>query len=88
MKIPPITEYMGRYWKQPKPDTIEIDDTHALMTQRSFSELADYSMSCPTGVYVGKMWKTRREGYWLLVWFGESEYPDKCSRNYREILVV
>lgn len=88
IRIPPITEPMGRYWSGPKAKDIQIDDTHALMTKRSFNKLLDYSISIPTGVYIGKMWKAYRKGVWYLIWFGESEYPDKCSQNVREILTV
>lgn len=91
--IPPITDPLGRYWDQPEREAIEIDDTHALMAERTFKQLADYSCSVPSGVYEGKMWKRRRDYYderqgWLLVWYGESTVgPGYCSNNFREILV-
>lgn len=80
--IPPITDPLGRSWRQPDRSLIEIDDTHALMTRLTFESLADYSASNPSGVYVGKMWR-RHDGVfdvvfrsaggtpeWLLCWFG------------------
>jgi hypothetical protein len=97
---PPITEPMGRNWNQPPITAIEIDDTHALMSRRTFDQLAEYSASLPTGVYSGKMWK-RHDGVfdagfihsggkpeWLLCWYGESgKGPDWCSNNYRKIIL-
>lgn len=92
--IPPITDPMGKYWEQPDRREILIDDTHAVMTQRTFDKLAAYSASVPTGVYEGKMWKSNpasdRGGKpeWYLIWFGKHPDPDKVSNNYRRILVV
>lgn len=56
--IPAMTDPMGKHWDQPKREFIDIDDTHALMCQKTFDELSDYTMSQPSGVYPGKMWKT------------------------------
>lgn len=99
-EIPPITEPLGRYWKQPSPEAILVDDTHALMDRPTFDLLEEYSTSMPSGVYEGKMW-SRHDGLydekflagggqpeWLLVWYGPSEDPDKCSINKRIILLV
>lgn len=35
--IPPITDPMGRYWDQPSRDEIIVDDTHAVMTVKTFT---------------------------------------------------
>ena len=88
--IPPITEPLGRYWKQPSLDGILIDETHAVMTRRTFDELHEYSRSMPSGVYPGKMWKAiMQDGTALIRWFGAVEgRPDLCSNNAREILIV
>lgn len=97
--IPPITEPMGKHWDQPPIADIQIDDTHALMGQKTFDALAEYSASFPSGVYPGKMWK-RHDGLhddtcpvemrrWLLVWFGESKIgPGFCLNNFREIIIA
>lgn len=96
--IPPITHPLGRSWNQPNRARIEIDDKFALMSQRTFDELADYSCSRPSGVYEGKMWK-RHDGIydpdcdpadhvWLLCWYGFSEKPGMVSNNHREIVIV
>ena len=99
--IPAITHELGRYWEQPSPAEILVDDTHALMTRATFDKLAEYSASNPTGAYEGTMWK-RHDGdfdeafkarggvpEWLLCWFGESQIgPGFVSNNHRKILLV
>lgn len=100
-EIPPITDPLGRYWKQPPVTDILIDDTHALMTEETFRQLMEYSATNPTGAYEGKMWR-RHDGsfdreflahggkpVWMLCWYGESKIgPGYVSNNYREILLV
>lgn len=98
--IPRMTHPYSRHWDQPDRKRILIDDTHALMTQEDFEKLADYSATIPTGVYEGKMWKRLDGCYdadflhsggrpeWLLMWYGPSPDPEKCSINHRKILVV
>lgn len=99
-KIPQITDPLGRHWQQPSPEKIAIDETHALMDYATFAALADYSSSIPSGVYDGKMWR-RHDGIfdrrfldsgvipeWLLMWYGPSDDPGKCSINSRKILLV
>ena len=87
--IPQITEPLGKYWRQPDRKYIELDDTHALMSEQTFLELADYSFSRPTGVYQGKMWRTKYNKDWVLHWY---ELDNKNSTMYiqmfRYILVV
>jgi hypothetical protein len=86
--IPPITDPLGRHWQQPNPSEIEIDDTHALMSQRTFDALLEYSASNPTGVYAGKMWRRHAGDLWLLCWYGESQIgPGYVSNNYRAVLI-
>lgn len=51
--IPPITDPLGKSWKQPHRRFIELDDTHALMSEQTFKGLSEYSMSNPSGVYEG-----------------------------------
>lgn len=86
--IPLITHPMGKHWNQPALENIEVDDTHALMSQRDFDELADYSHSNPSGVYEGKMWKSKYTEGWLLRWWIISFHtPDSCSFQQRVILI-
>lgn len=99
-QIPPITDPLGRHWDQPSPASILIDDTHALMDRATCEMLSEYSCSIPSGVYEGKMWK-RHDGIydrrfiasggrptWLLMWFGPSPDPSKCSINSRRIILL
>lgn len=98
--IPPITDPLGKSWNQPERSEILIDETHALMTRRTFDQLAEYSGSFPTGVYEGKMWK-RHDGsfdreylrhggkpVWMLVWYGRCSKPDHVSNNFRTIVLI
>lgn len=47
--IPPITDPLGKSWQQPHRRFIELDDTHALMSEQTFKGLPEYSMSNPSG---------------------------------------
>jgi len=87
-KIPPITDPLGRSWRQPHRRFIELDDTHALMSEQTFKGLAEYSTSIPTGVYDGKMWKGFANGEWYLVWFAPDKDPDKARIEKRKILML
>ena len=86
--IPPITEPMGMHWRQPPRQEIELDDTHAMMSEAAFKQLAEYSCTVPTGVYEGKMWKANTRDGWMLRWFGTCDDPKCCSNNQRKILIV
>ncbi|MGS1073059.1 hypothetical protein [Burkholderia glumae] len=86
--IPPITDPLGRYWRQPHRNEILIDDEHAVMTRSTFNKLAEYSTTRPTGVYPGKMWKAIYKSGAFLRWYGIVEgRPDLCSNNQRLILL-
>lgn len=97
--IPPITDPMGRSWRQPDMSEVTFDDTHALLTQAQFDGLAEYSTTNPSGVYPGKCWKAqvaenlgggryRWTDRWELRWWGESDIgPGFCSNNHREIII-
>lgn len=87
--IPPMTHELSAYWQQPSREAILVDDTHALMTQATFEQLAEYSCSLPTGVYEGKMWRGHyKDGDWLH-WFDTTPGdPTSCRRHNRKILIV
>ena len=86
--IPVITNPLGKYWKQPEVEQIELDNNHALMSKKTFNKLQEYSCSQPTGVYEGKMWKSKTIDGWVLRWFSENYDKDYCSNNSRMILTV
>lgn len=97
--IPPITEPMGRSWRQPDMTQVEITSEHARLTKAQFDALPEYSTSYPSGVYPGKCWKAQKAedlgggrwrwtDTWLLRWFGECEDPTKCSNHQREIIIT
>lgn len=94
-----MTHELSRHWDQPDQNSIILDDTHALMSQRAFEALHEYSASTPSGVYPGKMWKRHDGAFdrrckpqdrrWLLCWYGiVPDNPNVCSNNFREILVA
>ena len=97
-EIPLMTDPLGKYWKQPDPERIMVDDTHAMMNKETFWALSNYSTTRPTGVYPGKMWRAHvpinpRQGWdgpckWVLRWFGIVPGNDTvCSNNQRDILL-
>ena len=89
MEIPECIHPLSKYWDQPKNTEIEIDDSHALMSEESFRELPEYSLSVPTGVYVGKMWKSRgRNDEWYLRWYGNSLLEDGLCYVYSRIILI
>lgn len=88
--IPPMTDRLGQYWQQPSRNEIEVDSTHALMSQAVFDQLRDYSYSYPTGTYSGKMWKCGRGKafvQWYLCWYGDI-VDDTIAIHRREILIA
>lgn len=86
--IPKMTHPLSSAWDQPNPEDVLIDKTHALMSENDFNDLLDYSHSQPSGVYVGKMWKSKVRDNWILCWFGPHTDPNMCSGNNREILIA
>jgi len=97
--IPPITHELGQHWEQPARAEIEIDETHALMTRRTFDGLAEYSATRPSGFMKGRCgsgttgrsitnFSPRRKPVWLLCWYGLSDKPGMVSNHSRRILVV
>jgi len=87
-EIPEMTNPLGRYWIQPAPQLILVDDTHAVMYEQTFLQLAEYSRSMPSGVYAGKMWKARtNSGVWELRWYRDHS-DTECWIEGREILIL
>lgn len=86
--IPRATDPMAKYFDMPDRDEIVIDKTHAVMTEKTFNCLANYSASNPTGVYAGKMWKRKTSSHWVLCWWTDSKQEGFCDTNTREILVL
>lgn len=87
--VPDITNPLGRHWEQPSRANILIDGDYAVMTERTLLSLYEYSTSCPSGVYEGKMWRALGvENTWFLRWYGYSEDENRCSINTREVLIV
>ncbi len=87
--IPEMTHPLSKHWEQPELKEIRLLFGNAYMDQAAFNKLHEYSSSQPSGVYEGKMWRSKlHNGKWLLRWYGFSEKPDCCSNNSREIILV
>lgn len=86
--IPPMTDPMGAYWKQPDAQQFAIDDNVALMYQRDFEALHDYSASTPSGVYPGKCWKSQFGGVWYLRWYGADDGDPRGLPTYTRQIIV
>ena len=102
--IPPITDPLGKHWKQPDLTHLDISGDTVELTQKEFDALPEYSTTLPSGVYPGKCWKAegmewpqnrhgalgypKPTGIWYLRWFGECDDPRKCSNNSRTIKFI
>jgi len=90
--IPSMTDPLGKYWSQPELSKILIGEVYAAMSQETFNQLKDYSLTNPTGVYEGKMWRSQHNQngmmFHYLHWWENSEDPDKCKHHTRKILIV
>ena len=86
--IPAITHPLGSAWRAPNRADILVDDDHAIMEEKDFNELMEYSSSFPSGVYPGKMWKCKRNDEWFLRWYGDHPDPNMCSNHQRKILIT
>jgi hypothetical protein len=87
-EIPPMTDPLSVYWEQPNREGILVDDSVAVMSEKDFVRLKDYSWSMPSGAYVGKMWKAKtKAGKWFLCWYDEDREPGFLSTPLREILL-
>jgi hypothetical protein len=49
--------WFRRYWVECFHETMLVDDETAIMTQKEFDSLKEYSASMPSGVYAAKRWK-------------------------------
>jgi len=85
--IPPMTHPLGTYWRQPKVSEIRIEGDKAFMSQQNFEMLHEYSTSYPSGSYLGKMWKRKRdnESYYL-VWI--APHGEKLKYEYAVIVIM
>lgn len=86
--IPPITDPRGKHWNQPHRRYIEMDNTHALMSEQTFRGLHDYSNSMPTEAHEGKMWRSKIQNRWFLCWFDADDGHRCLVVKSRKILVI
>ena len=89
LQIPAITDPLGRYWDQPDRSKITLDDTHAMMDETTFYELATYNTTKPSVVYPGKMWKRQYNTLWYLFWYHEDDGdPRGLLTPHRQIIII
>lgn len=83
-RIPPMTNPLGRHWRQPKNlrDRVGLFFGHATITERDWQALPRYDSTMPSGVYAGKVWRCRSH----LCWFGP-ERDGGCVVGYLRALV-
>jgi hypothetical protein len=81
--IDPNARYAGG-WNQPHNSEVLVDSENAVMTQETWNALPRYDHSEPTGVWVGKMW---RSGEWFC-WIGKSSIPNEVSLHSRRALLL
>lgn len=86
--IPDMVDPLGKYWEQPNKKDILIDNEHAVMSDKTYLQLKNYSSSIPSGVYDGKMWRDESKEGKFLCWYAQSDEPDKCSINTRKVLFI
>lgn len=79
--IPPITDPLGKHWQQPHRRFIELDNTHALMSEQTFKGLKEYSTSIPTGRYEGKMWKGFTKAEWAATIREHRRYKEQLKKK-------
>lgn len=90
IEIPKASDRMNPLWNQPNRNEILLDEEVAMMSEKAFQELKEYSCTDPTGVYSGKMWKAnkRDNNTWYLCWFGPLPESDFTYRHCRLIKIM
>ena len=82
-EIPAMVHPLGKHRNQPRKDLIELCGGFAIMELLDFHKLLEYSLSIPSGVYAGKMWKSFLDKEWLLFW-----YDEDSEVNVRLIIIL
>lgn len=87
-----MTHPLSIYWDQPEVDNILIDSDCAMISEDDFKKLHEYSTSIPTGMYEGKMWKSKvvikDEEMWYLCWYENDMIPERVHINSRKLVVI
>jgi len=85
----------------PARGTCIVDDKTAIMDREYFNELLDYSLTMPTGCFIGKRWRrdanirvrygaqARIDGpRWLMGEYVKTDDPNMAATKWREIVVL
>lgn len=88
-EIPKIINPLGKYWEQPDRSKIILHMKQAIMNQDTFDKLKNYSISTPSGVYEGKMWKSQnlQDGSWWLKWYVNDDNLKHCKVKCCKIVI-
>ena len=84
----------------PKRGICIVDDETAIMDRVYFEEMAEYSCSMPTGVFLGKRWKRDDTAYnhlrgkppepphWVMGEYVKSDDLKMAATKWREVIVL
>lgn len=100
---------MSEYMEKPKgvwgidayvgAGLITTDKDYAYMSKDTMERLPEYSMTRPTGIYIGKVFISQygifmsdlkpEDRYWQLHWYGPVHgHPDKAQFHTRKIILT
>lgn len=85
MKLPAMTDELGKHWPQPAGlrERVRLFDTHAMISESDWLSLPRYNSSMPSGVYPGKAWRRGK----FLCWYGP-ERNGRCRIGHIRALVT
>jgi len=87
--IPPMTDPLGKQWKQPDPNKFQFfqgvfgGNKFVSISEIDLAILKTYEWSFPSGVYPGKMWRCGDR----ILWFEyEKGNTDNCVTRAAKII--
>lgn len=68
---------------------IVLEPERALLSRQAFDLLLEYSLTLPTGKYLGKVWKRKKsEDEWVLGEYVADPDPKMVGIVWREIVLI
>lgn len=67
------------------------DDKSVILTQKEFDDLPEYTISLPTGTFIGKQWKRDMEWCkrgWVMGEYTNHPDPNLVGIIWRDIFIV
>lgn len=74
----PIPGYTGLAIQIDRENVL-VNAEAAVMSQKDFLDLSEYTTTNPTAVHPGRMWKTQIGHEWFLRWYGYAEMRGGCE---------